>query len=157
MRSLPLLLCAFLLCASTALAVPTKFAQQGRLVDGNGAPLDGVHSLRFALYDAAVGGAELWTEDHTVDLEGGYYSVDLGGQEPLDDLLFDDGSLWLELVVNQDPLTPRREMVSVPYALRATAAEHVEGGSVDALQIAVDGNVVIDTGGNWVGPALWVS
>jgi hypothetical protein len=33
-----------------------------------------------------------------------------------------------------------------------SAAEHVEGGMVDAAEISIDGTVVIDASGNWVGP-----
>ena len=146
-----------LLWAGIAYAVPTKFAQQGRLLDGSGAPLDGSHALRFSLYDAAVEGDVVWSEEHYVSLDNGYYSVELGNQEPLDDLLFDDGPLWLELILNQAPLSPRQSLVAVPYAFRATAAEHLEGGSVDALEISVGSNVVIDTAGNWVGPPVSVS
>lgn len=33
----------------------------------------------------------------------------------------------------------------------AAAAEHVEGGMVDAATISVDGPVVLDAAGDWVG------
>ena len=157
MRQLALVLCAVLLSVSTAFAVPTKLAQQGRLLDGEGEALEGTHALRFALYDADVDGTEVWTEDHAAAFDAGYYSVELGSFAPLDDLIFAEGPLWLELAVDGEALSPRQEIVSVPYALRATAAEHLEGGSVDAQEIAVDGAVVIDAGGNWVGPTPEVS
>ena len=141
-----------LLLALPALAAPTKLAQQGRVLDGEGDPLEGSHSMFFALYDADIDGAELWSEERSVDFEAGYYSVMLGEEVPLDDLLFDVESVWLEVTIDGETLAPRQEVVSVPYALRATAAEHLEGGVVDAGEIAVDGTVVIDASGNWVGP-----
>ena len=38
-----------LLSASVAFAAPTKLSQQGRLLDGDGAPLTGIHGLIFSL------------------------------------------------------------------------------------------------------------
>jgi hypothetical protein len=141
-----------LLFALPAAAAPTKLAQQGRVLDGDGAPLEGSHHMVFVLYDADTDGTALWTEERSADFAAGYYSIMLGEQVPLDDLLFTAESVWLELSIDGETLVPRQEVVSVPYALRATTAEHVEGGVVDAAEISVDGTVVIDASGNWVGP-----
>jgi len=44
----------------------------------------------------------------------------------------------------------------VPYALRAAVAESVEGSTVDANEVSIGGNVVIDGSGNWLGtPPDW--
>jgi hypothetical protein len=143
---------AFLLAATAAFAAPTQLSQQGRLLDGEGEPLEAVHILTFSLYDAETDGEVLWTETHEVAFEQGYYAVTLGSEDPLNDLLFAEEPVWLELAVDEEALSPRQAVVSVPYALRATAAEHVEGGMVDAAEISIDGTVVIDASGNWVGP-----
>jgi hypothetical protein len=137
---------------SAALAVPTRLAQQGRLLDGDGAPLTGTHALIFAIYDAAADGNEVWREERSVDFEEGYYAVVLGALVPVDDLLFSGGAVWLELTVDGSVLSPRQEIVSVPWALRATSAEHVDGGVVEAAEISVGGVPVIDSTGAWVGP-----
>ena len=150
-RSLVLSILSLLL-AVPSLAAPTRLAQQGRVVDSAGGPLEGAHTLGFVLFDAATGGSSLWSEERSVDFEGGYYSLTLGEQVPLDDAIFDIESAWLEVTIDGETLSPRQEIVSVPYALRATAAAHLEGGLVDAAEIAVDGTVVIDAAGNWVGP-----
>jgi hypothetical protein len=121
-------------------------------LDGDGQPFEGSHDMSFVLYDAATDGAALWTEDQSAEFEAGYYSITLGEEMPLDDLLFASGGVWLEVSIDGQALAPRQEVVSVPYALRATAAEHLEGGLVDAQEISVDGAVVIDAAGNWVGP-----
>ena len=136
-----------LLSATAAFAAPTKLQQQGRVLDGDGEPLGGTHGMSFALFDTETDGTELWLEERIVGFEAGYYSITLGEQVPLDDLLFDTESIWLELGIDGEVLAPRQEVVSVPYALRATAAEHVEGGLVDAAEISVDGTVVIDSPG----------
>ncbi|MEE2829694.1 MAG: hypothetical protein VX498_10955 [Myxococcota bacterium] len=147
---------AFVFSATSVLAAPTKLHQQGRLLDGNGEPFEGVHALIFALYDAESEGEELWGEERSATFENGYYAITLGEQVTLDDLIFVEDSIWLELTVDGETLSPRQEVVSVPYALRATAAEQVEGGLVDAEEISIDGTVVIDAGGNWVGPTTEV-
>jgi hypothetical protein len=146
-----------ILFALPAVAAPTKLAQQGRLLDGAGKALEGSHELVFFLYDAPTEGLELWTETIEPIFDRGYYSVTLGEAAPLDDMHFEGQSVWLELVVDGEILQPRQEIVSVPYALRATVAEHLEGGVVDALEISVDGEVVIDVDGNWIGPTTAVA
>ena len=156
-HSLALCLCLAMSSAQLAWAAPTQLQQQGRLVDTEGAPLNGIHVLRFSLFDDETGGGEVWTEQHSLDLEAGYYSVVLGSTSPLDDLLFDGTDLWLELEVNADTLSPRQVIVSVPYALRATAATHLDGGTVDASEVSVGGVPVIDSSGTWVGPTTSTS
>jgi hypothetical protein len=147
---------AILLCSSVAFAVPTKLSQQGRLIDGDGAPLTGSHSLAFTLHDAETAGNEVWNEEHSVEFEEGYYSIVLGTVAALEDLLFAGSTVWLQLSVDGVVLSPRQEVVSVPYALRAAVAEAVEGGTVDADEISIGGNVVIDSAGNWLGtPTDW--
>ncbi len=144
-----------LLAPSAALAVPLQLAHQGRLVDAEQVPLAGEHDLTFRLYDAATDGALLWDDTVTATVTGGYYAAVLGADpaNPLDDGIFATSPVYLELAVDDgEPLTPRQEIASVPFALRAATAENVEGGYVDASDISVDGQLVIDGGGAWVGP-----
>ena len=136
--------------ALPALANPMKLSQQGRLVDDSGAPLQGAHQISFRLYDDSSEGSVLWSESRSLDLNNGFYSTVLGDQSTLDETLF-GGSVWLELVVDGEVLSPRHQVVSVPTALRATVAEHLEGGVVDATEVWVGGQQVIDDTGAWVG------
>ncbi len=151
-----LLTVVVLLAASAAHAVPMQLAHQGRLLDADGAPLDGEHTLSFALYDTEKDGAVVWSEDIDALMTGGFYSVVLGADEadnPLDDLVLGGGPLWLELRVDDGaPLEPRHELLSVPYSVMAGTATSLDGGSVDATEVAIDGTVVIDSEGNWTGP-----
>jgi hypothetical protein len=155
-RIIALIALATLLCSSMALAAPTKLSQQGRLLDGDGAPLTGGHGLAFTLHDAETDGNEVWREERVVPFEDGYYSIVLGTVTPLEDLLFAGGTVWMQLSVDGVELSPRHEIVSVPYALRSAVAESVEGGAVDADEVAIGGSVVIDSSGNWLGtPTDW--
>ena len=155
-RTTLLLTLVTLLCASMSFAAPTKLSQQGRLLDGDGTPLTGSHGLAFTLHDAEANGNEVWREERVVEFEEGYYSITLGELVPLDDLLFASSTVWMQLAVDGAVLSPRQEVVSVPYALRAAVAEAVEGGAVDADEIAIGGSIVIDSSGNWLGtPPDW--
>ncbi len=146
---------ALLTVPALAQAVPLQLAHQGRLLDAEQTPLDGTHDLTFRVFDAPTDGTLLWDETVTEDFQGGFYSTILGTDEanPLDDGIFATPPVYLELTVDDgEPLLPRQEINSVPYALRAGTAENVEGGFVDATDISVDGDLVIDAEGNWVGP-----
>jgi hypothetical protein len=134
---------------------------QGRVLDADGLPADGPHTLDFHLYDAAEDGTMVWSEVHDVELINGYYSLVLGADEldnPLDDSLLRDNELHLELTVDDDvPLSPRQALNAVPYARIATSATNVSGGTVDASEIRVGGSVVVDSSGGWVGATPSVS
>ena len=154
-RSICLGTIAALVAPSTAFAVPLQFAHQGRLLDAEQAPLEGQHDLHFGLYDADQDGTLLWDETVTESFTGGFYSTVLGADDgnPLDDGIFATPPVYLELTVDGgDPLLPRHEINSVPFALRAGTAENLDGGYVDASDVSIDGELVIDADGNWVGP-----
>ena len=92
---------AFLLLIHETLAIPHQMNHQGRLLDTDGNGLTGSHDLIFRLFDEPENGTEMWTETQTVNFINGYYSVLLGADEinnPLDDTLFANPPLWLELL-----------------------------------------------------------
>ncbi len=148
--------------SQAAIAAPGQLAHQGRLLDADDLPLDGSSTLHFALYDAETGGEVVWEETHEVDIVNGYYSLVLGADEesnPLEDETLGSYPLYLELSVDGgDPLEPRHGLVSVPYARMSSTSTSLSGGTVDASEIAVGGQVVVDGDGNWVGlpsPVDW--
>jgi hypothetical protein len=151
------LLC--LLLAQDAFAVPLQMNHQGRLLDSDGSGLTGSHELIFRIFDDPENGYEMWTETQTVNFINGYYSVLLGADEEnnaLDDSVFANYPLYLELKVDGENLEPRHQMASVPYAQIAGVAESVDGGTVNASEINVGGQPVINSDGQWVGEAATV-
>ena len=142
---------------SPAFATPGQVAHQGRLLDADELPLEGEHTLLFRLYNDLDEGDLLWEEAYDVEFTNGFYSLLLGedeGDNSLDDWFTGETDLFLELTVDAgDPLLPRQRLTSVPYA---TTSTHVDGGSVDATEIRVGGELIVDSGGAWVGdsPAL---
>jgi hypothetical protein len=115
--------------------VPRKINYQGRLTDPvSGLPLTGAHDLEFRLYDTASGGTPLWAETKNVSTDSvGVFSVILGSQTPI--ALIFDGPAWLEVVVDGEPLAPRREIVSVPYAFHAVDCDSLGGRSPVAFAL----------------------
>lgn len=114
-----------------ATALSTAFTYQGRLTDG-GSPANGVYDLRFILYDAETGGAQVGSivpkEDVTVT--NGLFSVELdfGASAFIGD------ARWLEIAVRPGSgtgatgytiLSPRQPVSPSPYALFAKAAGSV--------------------------------
>jgi hypothetical protein len=146
--ALPALLAA--LPATASAAVPASLTEQGRLFDGAGAPLTGTVSIQFAVYAAASGGAPLWTETQTVSLDAGYFSATLGGTTPFPAGLWDGSVRYVGITVGSDAeMSPRHPATSVPYALVAGDAT----GDLHPRTVTVNGTLVIDAAGNWVGPA----
>jgi hypothetical protein len=114
---------------SAGAEIPHKINYQARLTDtSTGEPLVGSYDLEFRLYDAATAGTLLWSETQAVDIgPQGIVSVILGDETEID-LAFDE-PVWLEVMVGGEILTPRREIVSVPYAFYAANSESLGGQS----------------------------
>ena len=143
-------------CSHNAFAVPVQLAQQGRILDSLGTPLAGNQTFTFGLYESSTASAPLWEETLGISVNNGYYSTVLGsnGLNPIDsDLLLND-NLFLEVSVNNTPLEPRQALSSAPYARASEVARNVEGGIVNGAELSVNGVLVVDGNGSWVGPTV---
>jgi len=103
-----------------AIDVPQLLNFQGKLVPG-GTGL----TVGFAIFDADVSGNQIWptsgTEDHTVTTDPqGVFSVVLGTTYPI--VIPDGPDCYLEITVSGSPVSPRTQLVSVPYTYNAKAA-----------------------------------
>ncbi|MDO9541977.1 MAG: hypothetical protein Q7J98_06610, partial [Kiritimatiellia bacterium] len=116
--------------------VPPLINYQGRLTDLNGAPVpDGQTNITFSIYDngdiATAPAGLIWQETQTnVSVYNGLFSVLLGSANPLYSSHFPTNAgftNWLEVKVNDETLSPRKELVSVAYAFRASDADMVDG------------------------------
>jgi hypothetical protein len=133
----------------TAAAVPNMLVQQGRLLQTDGTPATGTVSVAFALYDASTGGNKLWTETQSITLDSGYFSAVLGETTAIPATTFDGTPRYLGIAVNNDAeMVPREAVESVPYALLAGNVN----GDITPASVSINGKVVIDNNGNWVGP-----
>jgi hypothetical protein len=115
-------------CINAYADIPHLINYQGKLTDSQGVPLNGSYDVTFRIYDAASGGNLLWTEEHTqakgapVTVTKGIFSIMLGSLINLN-LAFDK-PYWLAIQVGNDPeMSPRQQITSVGYAIRAETAE----------------------------------
>jgi hypothetical protein len=116
-------------------ATPGRVNFQGLLLDSGGTPVNGIVDLDFALYPSASGGSAVWSESKpAVAVTDGIYDVELGATTPLTPAILAVGTLFLEVAVDGEVLTPRRQLLAVPYAVRAAEAESV--GGVSSLFVA---------------------
>ncbi|WP_438028887.1 collagen-like protein [Sorangium sp. So ce233] len=150
---------------TAAAAVPSTITHQGRLYDAEGAPIDETIEVVFALYDARDASTPLWSEAHAITFEDGFFSVRLGSIVPFQGAIFDGAERYLGITVGDDvELKPRATVASVPYALLAgnvsgditpsSVTVNTSNGStvlIDQSGIAVNGTLVIDENGQWVG------
>ena len=142
-----------LLLPRGAASTPLTLAHQGYLTDAEGEAVTDTVSITFRLWDQSQGGVELWSEIKSVDVVRGAYSTILGGENPIADVLRENSTLWLEMELEGETLTPRQQVVSAPFAVVADTATSLSGGPVSATRVEVGGQEVIDQAGNWSGPA----
>ena len=104
--------------------VPYEINYQGWL--GNASDTVGITdtlNIRFNLYTTATGGSPVWSELHTnVKVDKGIFNVLLGSINPIPVEIFTGEPLWLEIVVGDQVLEPRKKLVSVGYAMKAANA-----------------------------------
>lgn len=133
MRALAIV--AVVLASTPAIAeVPSTVSFSARLLDEDtGKAIDGTHRIKFALFAAETGGTSVWDEGRDVMVDDGVLFTSLGENRALDAAVFDGRSLWLEVTLDDVVMEPRVAIESVPYAIRAGAADKV--GDFDASQL----------------------
>jgi len=99
---------------------PLMINYQGRLVDGTNL-VNGTVQLELSLYNSDVGGSLLYTDfNPAVTVLDGLYHTYIGDDTTFGMLrnALTNSLVWLQVVVDGTPLTPRERLVAVPYALR---------------------------------------
>ncbi len=131
---------ALLQTAPAAAGVPQLISFQGRVTDAQGDPApDGNYDITVTIFDAAVSGAEQWSETHVgVPVTGGIFNVVLGSSVPLTDSVFSGAERFLEISVNGEPISPRTQITSVGYAQRVATVDGATGGEILGTTAIVD-------------------
>jgi subtilisin-like proprotein convertase family protein len=109
-------------------AVPSTLDATGTLTSALGTPAaDGNYTANFTLYGGPVGGSALWYEGGVqLTVKNGAFNYTLGAKTPLTPTLLASGAVWLGVQIGQEPELTRRQLQTVPYALRASVAEGVD-------------------------------
>ncbi len=124
---------------ATSPATPTLIKFGGTINSASG-----TLNVIFALYAEQTGGAPLWLETQTVNLDAkGHYNILLGANHangvPVD--LFASGEArWLGVQPDGQAEQARVMLVSVPYALKAADADTLGGQPLSAFVMASAAN-----------------
>jgi hypothetical protein len=148
---------------STAVAVPMSFQHQARVLDAGGSPLNGSHTVIFTLYGDATNGPVLWTESKAgVPFNNGYMSVTIGDPVPVPGSALAVDDVWIGMAIDSGAeLAPRPKLTSAAFAVRAGAAAtadvatSVSGGVVNATEVQIGGQTVINTSGTVTANVDW--
>lgn len=133
---------------TTQAQVPQLINYQAILTNPDGEMIDGARSIQFSIYAAETGGTALWSETQNVTVANGLFSVLLGSVTPIPYTVFDRTETYLELNVGSDPaMTPRKRLVTVPYAMRANSADNIGGHAAGAFVRSLQ-NVAPNSSGN---------
>ncbi|NQV90425.1 hypothetical protein HQ487_03395 [Candidatus Uhrbacteria bacterium] len=131
---------------NAAVAPPNIVTYQGRVLNANGVPVaDASLSIKFALYTALSGGTCLWSNDsadcytntpasivaRSVTLSSGLFTENLGDTGAsyaaiADSVFADNASVYLEVIIAGETLTPRRRFTASPYALNAQRLDGID-------------------------------
>lgn len=116
--------------------VASKISYQGRLTDVGGNPLSGNYNLVFQFWDDAAAGSQVGSDivRNNTPMSSGLFTVDL--DVPHD--IFNGQALWLRIQVNGQWLSPRQELLPVPYALSVRPGAWIKGNSNDAIASVVN-------------------
>lgn len=137
---LPILLVLMAVTQLRAADPPATVNYQGVLRDASDKPRTGTFDMVFRFFDALSAGNEILVDSHTggggnaVTVTGGLFNVALGGGTVTDgagtgsytslaDVFRDYGSVWLDITVGGETLTPRIKVQASAYALNATNLE----------------------------------
>jgi hypothetical protein len=132
-------------------AAPAKLSHQGRIFDEQGDTMTDTVKMVFAVYASSTSDEAVWKETQAVDVKDGYYSVVLGDEKPLPEGLFDGEPKYLGITIGDDEeMSPRAQITSVPYALAAGTSLDATG-NIHPKTVAIGGQTVIDQMGHWVG------
>ncbi|MFH1478115.1 MAG: hypothetical protein ABIH24_11595 [Verrucomicrobiota bacterium] len=117
-----IMLGAILLATASVLTAETtgQINYQARLLDAYGRRVNGTVALGFKFYDAITAGNLLWSETHaSVAVADGIYAINLGSTTPIPASVFTQDSIYLELEIDGEIMSPRQLITSAGQALVA--------------------------------------
>lgn len=127
-------------------AINAQIPFEGYPKDSTGAALSGTYDMVFTLHDAAAAGATLWTGTHSagngnaVTVASGTFAVLLGSGagNSLAGVDFNSASLYLEVAVEGETMSPRYRLGAAAYAFNADTLD-----GFDASDFALAGSSTV--------------
>ncbi|MCG2687901.1 hypothetical protein L6260_03810 [Candidatus Parcubacteria bacterium] len=126
---------------------PRMISYQGRILNANGVPIsDATIDIVFEFYDALAAGTCLWSNSasdcstataKTVTFTDGLFTQKLGDISDsfaaIPTTIFDDASVYLQVTIDGETLTPRKRLVASPYAMNADMLDGLDSTSFFGL------------------------
>ncbi len=114
-------LVVFSIGLSYAADVPQVINFQGRLTDTSNNPTSGNIDFVFKFYSDLSGGTQLpaaspWSESQTLTVTNGVFNASIGSGTPIPFSVFDSTSVYLQIEVEGEALTPRETLLSAPFS-----------------------------------------
>lgn len=130
-KGMALMVCLVMVLTSSVFAGDKKISYQGKLCDASGKPLDTTGgspiTVTFRLYNVAIGGVALWSENKGVSFSQGLFNVTLGQIVSLDGLPFSEQYYLGIQVAGDAEMTPRQAINASGYALGSLGDFNVKG------------------------------
>ena len=101
---------------STRAGTPQKINYQG-YIKQNGVPVNTSVGMTFTLFDAAAAGAQLCAESATVPVNHGRFNYLIGTGCDISTIDWHGKTVYLEIAVAGNTLSPREQIVSAVYSL----------------------------------------
>ncbi len=134
LKKLSFILVTFLIITKVVIAgVPYLINYRGNLIE-SGSPVNGTKTINFQIYDMPTGGAPLWESgSKSIDILNGAvaYTFGLDNASAFSNIDWKNKEIYLQVIVEGNPLTPRERLGSVGYAIVAQEAVFVESTNVD--------------------------
>ena len=137
-RIVLLILGMFPLMSTLAFSVPGLISYKGQLTDISGGPITDPVDVTFTLWDAESGGTQLGsgfsdTDSVTPNADGIYDTLSGDdGQDMIPATVFETDSVWLNVNVDGEDLSPRTRLTPVGAALHADTAG--DAATVDGVE-----------------------
>lgn len=127
--------------------VPRTMSYQGVLKDAGGNLVNDSKAITFRLYDAvdAATGSAIWSEQLTVQIDDGVFSVILGETTALPDPFPAPAWLGIDVDATGEELSPRTRLTASPYsfnALRADTAQYALSSATGGAGWSLAGNSI---------------
>lgn len=132
----------FTVPAFAAQTVPYKLNFQGRLTGSTGAVLAGTYDMQFKFYTAATSGTYIWGETRTaananaVTVTNGLFSILIGegtavagSSASLQAAIAANQTMYLEVTVGAETLSPRNQMGASAYAINADLLDGLDSSA----------------------------
>jgi hypothetical protein len=135
---------------------PNIITYQGKLLSG-GLAVTTTKDIKFVLYDSASAGTALYSAAGTTSspvavsttLNDGFFTVNLGdsGTNSLDPTVFKNNqSVYLEVIIGSETLSPRKRLTASPFAINA---KYLDGIGASSTALSSTYIPISDSSGNF--------